>query len=118
YQAYCQRGGAHYALGNSRQSIVDYSMFLLLAPPDDPRRAAVFRFRAYHYESLKMYAEAVGDLQKLVAEQPESAEDDNHLAWLYATGPLNLRDPAKAVYLMRRAVKLAPKDAKCWNTLG
>jgi uncharacterized protein HemY len=43
----------------------------------------------------------------------------NALARLLATWPEpKLRDPAQAVKLANKAVQLAPKDSRFWNTLG
>ena len=42
----------------------------------------------------------------------------NDLAWTYATGPIDQRDPERAVVLARRAVALAPGRQASLNTLG
>ena len=42
----------------------------------------------------------------------------NNLAWVYVTGPEKLRDPAKALALAERAVKLSPQQQIFLNTLG
>jgi serine/threonine protein kinase/WD40 repeat protein len=43
----------------------------------------------------------------------------NNQAWLLATHPeAKLRDPTRAVELAQKAVKVAPKEGTCWNTLG
>jgi tetratricopeptide (TPR) repeat protein len=43
----------------------------------------------------------------------------NALAWLLATCPqAELRDPARAIKLARKAMELAPKSGNSWSTLG
>ena len=42
----------------------------------------------------------------------------NNRAWTYATGPIDQRDPERAVMLARRAVALAPGVQLTLNTLG
>jgi serine/threonine protein kinase/WD40 repeat protein len=65
-------------------------------------------------------AERIGTARPLqvtvdVSEQERATNE----AWLLATNPdARLRDPARAVELAQKAVKLAPKEAICWNTLG
>ena len=42
----------------------------------------------------------------------------NNLAWVYVAGPKQLRNPAKALPLAKRAVRLAPQQSLYLNTLG
>jgi hypothetical protein len=57
--------------------------------------------------------------RKLVPLQPERAATCNRLAWLLATCPEpTFRDPPRAVALAQRAVKLEPRLAPYWRTLG
>ncbi|MEJ5299819.1 MAG: M48 family metalloprotease [Thermodesulforhabdaceae bacterium] len=42
----------------------------------------------------------------------------NTLAWLYATAPPPLRNPARAVELAEKATKLSPESAHIWDTLA
>ncbi len=52
-----------------------------------------------------------------------AAKDDpdalNNVSWFLATCPEpDLRDPARAVELARKAVERAPQNGECWNTKG
>ncbi len=63
-------------------------------------------------------ARAVAVLRKAVQTDPSHADAHNTLAWLLVTGPKELRDPAAALPLARRAVELAPDFPAYLNTLG
>jgi tetratricopeptide (TPR) repeat protein len=64
-------------------------------------------------------AEAVAALKEAVRLAPKNAEVLNALAWFLATCPDGkFRDPAQAVELARKAVKLQASSAAAWNTLG
>src|SRR5262249_4268720 len=70
-------------------------------------------------KELGKFDDAVLAYSKLIELEPNHARRLNELAWLLATAPdLRHPDPARAVALATRAVKLAPKDADYWNTLG
>jgi WD40 repeat protein len=75
-------------------------------------RAAGLRVRA------KNHAKALTALREAVKIAPRFAEAHNDLAWLLATGPAELRDPAHALVEARRAVELEPDRATFLNTLG
>ncbi len=63
--------------------------------------------------------EAISEFKVAVRTVPNSAEAQNTLAWfLVTTADVNLRDPAQALALSKKAVGLAPKDPALWNTLG
>src|SRR5262249_8549448 len=49
---------------------------------------------------------------------PSQAASCNALAWIYACGPLSVRDPAKALPMAQKAVALAPGDLAYQTTLG
>jgi len=67
----------------------------------------------------KEFHEAIAAYTKVIELAPNNALAQNNLAWLYATCPeTELRDPAKAVALAKRAVELRPTDGTGWNTLG
>jgi serine/threonine protein kinase/Flp pilus assembly protein TadD len=62
---------------------------------------------------------AIAAYCKAIASAPQHAAAHNNLAWLLATCPdPKVRDPARAIDLAKKAVVLAPKQAKYWNTLG
>jgi WD40 repeat protein len=56
--------------------------------------------------------------QRALQANPNDALACNGLAWIYATGPGKLRDPAKALPLARKAVELLPLERSHWTTLG
>ena len=63
--------------------------------------------------------DAISEFNVAVRTVPNSAEAQNTLAWFLATtADANLRDPAQALALSKKAVGLAPKDPALWNTLG
>jgi eukaryotic-like serine/threonine-protein kinase len=77
-------------------------------------------FTARDFDSArKEFQEAIAAYTKVIEQVPDNAVTQNNLAWLYATCPeTELRDPAKAVALARKAVELQPADGSGWNTLG
>ncbi|MGH7138361.1 MAG: hypothetical protein ACREHD_21635, partial [Pirellulales bacterium] len=67
----------------------------------------------------KEFHAAIAACTKAIDLAPDNAVAQNNLAWLYATCPeAELRDPAKAVGLAKKAVELRPTDGSGWNTLG
>jgi serine/threonine protein kinase/WD40 repeat protein len=66
----------------------------------------------------KEYATALAELRQAIKIAPKYARAHNNLAWLLLTGPRELRDPAQALPLARKAVELEPKKPVFVNTLG
>jgi serine/threonine protein kinase len=63
--------------------------------------------------------EADRRLREMVREDLDDDQVCNNLAWFLATWPdPQLRDPARAVALARKAVARVPRFAAGWNTLG
>jgi serine/threonine protein kinase/WD40 repeat protein/tetratricopeptide (TPR) repeat protein len=126
FEAYLRRGKAYGRLGESKRAMDDYTLFLLLAPPQDQRRGEALFRRSNNYANLKDSSKAEADLQTLavldlylpVELQPKAAKQCNNLAWRYVTGPEKQRDSHKALFLVQKAVKLAPDQRSYWNTLG
>jgi eukaryotic-like serine/threonine-protein kinase len=75
---------------------------------------------ARDYDSAqKEFQAAIAAYTKVIELVPDNAVAHNNLAWMFATCPeIELRDPAKAVALAKRAVELRPTDGTGWNTLG
>jgi tetratricopeptide (TPR) repeat protein len=72
-----------------------------------------------HNSAQKEFHEAIAAYTKVIELAPDNAVAYNNLAWLYATCPeTELRDPAKAVALAKKAVELKPAEGTGWNTLG
>jgi serine/threonine-protein kinase len=68
---------------------------------------------------LGRLTEADEPYRKALALESEDAGVNNDLAWFLATSPESrLRDPARAVRLAKKAVKVQPESANNRNTLG
>ncbi len=71
------------------------------------------------YPNPADWAKAIADRAEEIRLDPASVTAHNSLAWLLATSPdPQMRDPARAVGLARRAVELENKDGLLRNTLG
>ncbi len=70
-----------------------------------------------HFQK-KEYQQSLADLRQAIQIDATYAPAYNHLAWLLLTGPKELRDPAAALPLARKAVELAPEQSLHQNTLG
>jgi hypothetical protein len=69
--------------------------------------------------SLDLCAELVAAFPDSLELRKQWADCHNDLAWLLSNGPdPDLRDPARAISLARKAVDLMPECATYWNTLG
>jgi tetratricopeptide (TPR) repeat protein len=88
-QAYLRRARAHGRLGEAQQAIDDYGLALSLIGLDNQHR-----------------------------RERTEASVCNNLAWLYLTGPQELRDPNKALPLAQKAVRIVPENSLYRNTLG
>ena len=83
------------------------------------------RISPYH-EAVAVYRQPLVIAERLLAKDPGEPDylgwvisGPNTTAWQCATDPdPNLRDPAQAVELARIVVRVARKEAECWNTLG
>src|SRR5262249_36020236 len=62
--------------------------------------------------------QAIERWNRVIAANPDDAKACNNLAWAYLTAPEPLRDVKAAVPLAENAVRLAPNNAECANTLG
>jgi tetratricopeptide (TPR) repeat protein len=110
-----ERGSAYLMLGESDKAVADCSRSIEL----DPNLQGGWYVRAGAYIELGRFTEALADYQRLLKRHPDDVNILCALARLLATcSEPRLRSPARAVELARKAVKLAPKDAKSWNTLG
>src|SRR5262249_22726926 len=83
--------------------------------PSDPQ---LFYQRALGHSYRRRYVEAIADLETALQKGPSHDTALNNLAWVLVTGPLELRDPGRALELSQRAVKLAPTKGTYQNTLG
>lgn len=65
------------------------------------------------------YQESVAACREALRIQPDRHGALNNLSWYLATCPdIKLRDPAEAVELAQKAVRLKPNEGYYWNTLG
>jgi tetratricopeptide (TPR) repeat protein len=123
--AYLQRGRAYGRLKQSREAIADYSVFLTLAPSNDPRRPEVLFRRANNYLQLGDQAAALADLHEMTQHDlrlmpwpDEVATRFNEAAWRSAKPSAAGPEREKALALARKAVELAPGDVLYRNTQG
>jgi serine/threonine protein kinase/WD40 repeat protein len=125
-EAYIRRGQAYNRLRAAQPAVTDFSIALALMPADHDRRAEVLLYRSFSYQMLGNRAKAWGDLEQIAeVDLPLSrdltvigGQECNDLAWHYVTGPVNERNPDKALTLVRKAIKLTPEDCKFFNTRG
>jgi serine/threonine protein kinase/WD40 repeat protein/Tfp pilus assembly protein PilF len=113
-EAYHYRGHAYEQLGLFAKAVADFSSALKF----QPENAHFLERRGQDLLMLRQFEPAVADLEHSLAIQPDQAEAANNLAWIYVTGPANLRDPDKALPLAERAASLAPQQSIYLNTLG
>jgi WD40 repeat protein len=73
---------------------------------------------SYQHREAKRFGQAIEALRRAVEKDPNNAEADNSLAWFLLIGPKELRNPAEALPLARRAAKLCPYCDVFQNTLG
>ncbi|MBX6313784.1 MAG: tetratricopeptide repeat protein [Isosphaeraceae bacterium] len=126
-----------------RTSILKFDQMYLArererARDDDPRspaerlaeeqlwEAAALRSRGHYREARRTYFHALVLLERLAREERSRgpyrralAQQENNLAWFLATCPHpEVRSPAKAVELARKAIAFDPREGNTWNTLG
>jgi hypothetical protein len=56
--------------------------------------------------------------RRALEANPDDAAACNEVAWIYAVGPADLRNPEEALRLAQNAVRLAPNNHDYLNTLG
>ena len=86
---------------------------------NDPHNAQLYSDLGDLRYSRERYAAAADAYEQAVALDPGNAQPLNNLAWLYATAPdEQLRRPARALTLARRAAALEPESAHILDTLA
>jgi WD40 repeat protein/tetratricopeptide (TPR) repeat protein len=118
YQAYFDRSSGYARLREWPKAIDDLSLALALMPSDSNTRVSALVRRAYGYDQIKDFTRCLSDLQLAVKLDPDNLQACNDLAWLYATGPENLRDPEKAFAYAQRATDKGANKWEALNTLG
>jgi tetratricopeptide (TPR) repeat protein len=109
-----QRAQALFRLDRHREAVADLDRLI----PLYPRNATMLRLRGRSHAQLGDHARADADFRKALELAPDDPSAANNLAWRLVTGPEHLRDPAHAVALAEKAVKLAPQQWTYRNTLG
>lgn len=85
----------------------------------DPTNVHARAVAATALVEMNRHREARGILEGVVRDDPNKVASLNNLAWLLATAPdPQVRDPARALELARRAILEAPQDFHIWSTLS
>jgi tetratricopeptide (TPR) repeat protein len=108
-----QRGRLYHRMGQYSQALDDFSEAIAKQP-----QAADYLARSYDHQNLNQYPDAVADLKKALEIDPNLAAACNELAWVYVTGPAEVRDPDRALPLSEKAIRLTPTNGDYRNTRG
>jgi tetratricopeptide (TPR) repeat protein len=83
---------------------------------------SLYQSRSYAHATANHYAQAIADAEKVLAavnsDDAREAHACNQLAWYCLIGPIDTRQPERALALARRAHNRAPDLANYLNTLG
>jgi tetratricopeptide (TPR) repeat protein len=80
--------------------------------------AELYALSGHYHLTLNQFDKAIADYQEALARDPKHLAACNSLAWVYVTGPPEVRDAAKALPLALKAVQSAQKADLYLNTLG
>jgi len=83
--------------------------------PGDPQ---LYYLRALGHSYRGQARAAIADLELALKLGPNHDLALNNLAWQLSAGPVEFRDPKRALTLVRHAVSIAPEKATYRNTLG
>jgi WD40 repeat protein len=83
-----------------------------------PNDAKAYYERAQALQKLGQPAGAAADFKRSLEIEPDNPSARNNLAWIYATGPPELRDVDSALALVEKAVAQRPDAWQYLNTLG
>ncbi len=109
-----RRAQALTQLSRHREALADLDILI----PKDPDDDALYELRGIVRETIGDHEQARADREKASSLLPKAPMALNNRAWTYATGPIDQRDPERAVMLARRSVALAPGRQLILNTLG
>jgi serine/threonine protein kinase/Tfp pilus assembly protein PilF len=116
--AWHNRAVVYTRLRQPEKAAADLSQLIDLAPAP-PLLVKGYRLRQQANLWLGRYEQALADAEMALKLAPDQIWAHNTLAWLLAVCPeQKLRDPARAVELVQKALQLPGADANCWNTLG
>ncbi len=107
------RGQSYQQLGRHAEALADFTAALARYPRD----AQLYQLRAASYAALGKTAAAVADREQAGRLASGRALALNDQAWRLVTGS-GQRDPTKALALITQAMRLAPNQTFCLNTLG
>jgi serine/threonine protein kinase/WD40 repeat protein/Tfp pilus assembly protein PilF len=113
-EAHYLRGIARARLRDGRGALDDLGVAIRL----NPGQTRYHEVRAEVSQQIENHDLLLEDVERLLVLKPRDAEVNNSLAWIRATGPHRLRDPAKALPHAEAAVGLEPGNALYVNTLG
>jgi Tfp pilus assembly protein PilF len=106
-------------LKRDREAVADFDWALQLFPKDAAAdRAASHAGRAVCYAALGQWERARADREQALSLAPNDHAILNGLAWWLVSGPLDQRDPQRALRLVRKALEKQPGAALYLNTLG
>jgi tetratricopeptide (TPR) repeat protein len=98
----------YYALGKSHAELQEYEQALAVLSQglaNAPQNIDLYTQRGSVYWVTHNYAEAIADLNEVLAREPNDIQASNNLAWILATCPeAKYRDGDKAVELAKKAV--------------
>ena len=100
---YGNRGNCYSILGDIESALKDYATAIEKATeatgdPNDPHLAYFYYNRAYAYEKVRRYEEAVVDYEKTIALNAAYPDARNNLGWILATCPeKKIRNPKRAI---------------------
>jgi tetratricopeptide (TPR) repeat protein len=114
YRAWHQRAQAYSRLGRHAEAAKDLTAVLARFPED----AQLYEERATCYAALGDKDREAADRAAAAKFLPRSTVGLNNRAWDLLTGPPGKRDPAKALELIQKAVKVEPDKVENLNTLG
>jgi serine/threonine protein kinase/WD40 repeat protein len=106
-------------LRRTRQRLAAMKLDWDLPPPPPPAGDAEKPVRVdVDLGELEPVRVSRAQYRRALEANPDDASACNNLAWIYATGPPDLRNPKEALRLANNAVRLAPNKYDYLNTLG
>jgi Tfp pilus assembly protein PilF len=112
-ELYRQRGRLLRLMGEYSKSIDDLNEAIAKQP-----QAADYLARAWDHQNLNEYPRAEADLLKALEMDSNNMAACNELAWVYVTGPAEIRSPERALPLAQKTVRKVPTNAAYRNTRG
>ena len=108
------RSIVHYRLKQFEAALGDATKLIELVP----ETAKHYSWRKRLYCCIEDYPRAAEDARMAVEIMPEDAKANDSLAWLYVTGPPEIRNPQAALSLAKKAVQFSPESYRYRTTLG